>query len=77
MERNRLSGSGGFGADRRILGLAVLFAFLFLVGLYESWMISVPVLLSVPVGVLGAFLGDRPDPVCGLPTSMPRSGSWC
>jgi multidrug efflux pump subunit AcrB len=30
---------------------------LFLVGLYESWMIPVPVLLSVPVGVLGAFLG--------------------
>ena len=40
-----------------ILGLAVLFAFLFLVGLYESWMIPVPVLLSVPVGVLGAFVG--------------------
>jgi multidrug efflux pump subunit AcrB len=35
----------------------VLFAFLFLVGLYESWMIPVPVLLSVPVGVLGAFVG--------------------
>ena len=35
----------------------MLFAFLFLVGLYESWMIPVPVLLSVPVGVLGAFLG--------------------
>src|SRR5438552_7939361 len=46
--------SGQTGA---ILGLAVLFAFLFLVGLYESWMIPVPVLLSVPVGVLGAFLG--------------------
>jgi hydrophobe/amphiphile efflux-1 (HAE1) family protein len=40
-----------------ILGLSVLFAFLFLVGLYESWMIPVPVLLSVPVGVLGAFIG--------------------
>jgi len=46
--------SGQTGA---ILGLAVLFAFLFLVGLYESWMIPVPVLLSVPVGVLGAFVG--------------------
>ena len=34
--------------------LAVLFAFLFLVGLYESWTIPVPVLLSVAVGVLGA-----------------------
>jgi hydrophobe/amphiphile efflux-1 (HAE1) family protein len=45
------------GQTGAILGLAVLFAFLFLVGLYESWMIPVPVLMSVPVGVLGAFLG--------------------
>ena len=49
-----VSAAGQTGA---ILGLAVLFAFLFLVALYESWMIPVPVLLSVPVGVLGAFLG--------------------
>jgi hydrophobe/amphiphile efflux-1 (HAE1) family protein len=40
-----------------ILGLAVLFAYLFLVGLYESWTIPIPVLLSVIVGVLGAFIG--------------------
>jgi multidrug efflux pump subunit AcrB len=46
--------SGQTGA---ILGLAILFAFLFLVGLYESWIIPFPVLLSVPIGVLGAFLG--------------------
>jgi hydrophobe/amphiphile efflux-1 (HAE1) family protein len=39
-----------------ILGFAVLFAYLFLVGLYESWTIPVPVLLSVSVGVLGSFL---------------------
>jgi hydrophobe/amphiphile efflux-1 (HAE1) family protein len=38
-----------------ILGFAVLFAYLFLVGLYESWTIPVPVLLSVSVGVLGSF----------------------
>src|SRR5262249_51039642 len=38
-----------------VLGMALLFAFLFLVGLYESWMIPVPVLLSVMTGVLGAF----------------------
>src|SRR6516162_833152 len=44
------------GQTGAILGLAILFAFLFLVGLYESWMIPVPVLLSVPVGVLGASL---------------------
>jgi hydrophobic/amphiphilic exporter-1 (mainly G- bacteria), HAE1 family len=45
------------GQTGQILGLAVLFAFLFLVGLYESWMIPVAVLLVIPVAVLGAFLG--------------------
>ena len=40
-----------------ILALAVLFAYLFLVALYESWLIPVPVLLSVAVGVFGAFIG--------------------
>ena len=40
-----------------ILSLAVLFAYLFLVALYESWMIPIPVLLTVVVGVLGAFGG--------------------
>jgi hydrophobe/amphiphile efflux-1 (HAE1) family protein len=43
------------GKTTLILGFAVLFAYLFLVGLYESWTIPVPVLLSVSVGVLGAF----------------------
>jgi multidrug efflux pump subunit AcrB len=49
-----VSAAGQTGA---LIGLAVLFAFLFLVGLYESWIIPFPVLLSVPVGVLGAFIG--------------------
>jgi hydrophobic/amphiphilic exporter-1 (mainly G- bacteria), HAE1 family len=40
-----------------ILALAVLFAYLFLVALYESWTIPIPVLLSVTVGVMGAFVG--------------------
>ena len=40
-----------------ILSLAVLFAYLFLVALYESWMIPIPVLLTVTVGVVGAFAG--------------------
>ena len=44
------------GKTAIILGFAVLFAYLFLVGLYESWTIPVPVLLSVSVGVLGSFL---------------------
>jgi multidrug efflux pump subunit AcrB len=39
-----------------ILGFALLFAYLFLVALYEGWIIPVPVLLSVAVGVLGAFI---------------------
>lgn len=42
-----------------ILGLAILFAYLFLVALYESWTIPIPVLLSVVVGVLGSFLGIK------------------
>ncbi|MBB3808545.1 efflux RND transporter permease subunit [Pseudochelatococcus contaminans] len=43
------------GQTAIILGLALLFAYLFLVALYESWVIPVPVLLSVVVAVLGAF----------------------
>jgi hydrophobe/amphiphile efflux-1 (HAE1) family protein len=42
-----------------ILALAVLFAYLFLVALYESWAIPIPVLLSVVVGVLGSYLGIK------------------
>src|SRR5712664_111316 len=42
-----------------ILGLALLFAYLFLVALYESWIIPIPVLLSIVVGVLGSYLGIK------------------
>ncbi|MEM6762724.1 MAG: efflux RND transporter permease subunit, partial [Pseudomonadota bacterium] len=38
-----------------ILAFSVLFAFLFLVGLYESWTIPIPVLLTVGFGVAGAL----------------------
>lgn len=44
------------GKTTMILGLAVLFAYLFLVGLYESWSIPVAVLLSVSAGVMGSLL---------------------
>jgi hydrophobe/amphiphile efflux-1 (HAE1) family protein len=44
------------GKTAIILGFALLFAYLFLVGLYESWTIPIPVLLSVSVGVLGSYL---------------------
>jgi hydrophobic/amphiphilic exporter-1 (mainly G- bacteria), HAE1 family len=39
-----------------VLGLAILFAYLFLVALYESWNIPLPALLSVSVGILGALV---------------------
>ena len=44
------------GKTGMILGFAILFAYLFLVGLYESWTIPVPVLLSVTIGILGSFV---------------------
>jgi len=43
------------GQTTIVLGLAVVFAYLFLVALYESWMIPIPVLLSVVVSMLGAI----------------------
>jgi hydrophobe/amphiphile efflux-1 (HAE1) family protein len=43
------------GKTAIILGFAVLFAYLFLVALYESWTIPIPVLLSVAVAVLGSY----------------------
>jgi hydrophobe/amphiphile efflux-1 (HAE1) family protein len=45
------------GKTGMILGFALLFAYLFLTALYESWIIPIPVLLSVAVGVFGSFLG--------------------
>jgi HAE1 family hydrophobic/amphiphilic exporter-1 len=45
------------GGTARVLGLSLVFVFLILAGLYESWSLPFSVLLSVPVAVLGAFLG--------------------
>jgi HAE1 family hydrophobic/amphiphilic exporter-1 len=39
-----------------VLGLAVLFAYLFLVALYESWNVPIPALLSVSIAILGAMV---------------------
>jgi hydrophobe/amphiphile efflux-1 (HAE1) family protein len=55
------------GQTGMILALALLFAFLFLVGLYESWTIPIPVLLSVSVGIVGAMLGLL---ISGLPNNL-------
>ena len=51
-QEKQAAGQTGF-----ILALAILFAYLFLVALYESWVIPIPVLLSVSVGILGSFIG--------------------
>ena len=40
-----------------LMALALLFAYLFLVAQYESWMIPVPVMLTVAFAVIGALLG--------------------
>ena len=44
------------GQTAVVLVLAFLFAYLFLVALYESWMIPITVLLSVSVALLGALV---------------------
>ena len=44
------------GGGPTVLALAVLFAYLFLVALYESWNVPIPVLLSVTVAILGAII---------------------
>lgn len=44
------------GAQAAIFGLAVLFGYLFLVALYESWAIPFSVLASVVIAVLGSLV---------------------
>jgi HAE1 family hydrophobic/amphiphilic exporter-1 len=45
------------GTAGRVFILSILFVFLILAALYESWSLPFSVLLSVPVAVFGAFLG--------------------
>ena len=51
------------GQTGMVLGLVFLFVFLFLAAQYESWIVPIAVLLSMPVAAVGAFLGIW---VCGL-----------
>ena len=51
-QEKRASGTAGV-----IFALCLIFVFLILAALYESWSLPFSVLLSVPVAVLGAFLG--------------------
>jgi hydrophobic/amphiphilic exporter-1 (mainly G- bacteria), HAE1 family len=45
------------GGTLKVFGLSLVFVFLILAALYESWSLPFSVLLSTPVAVLGAFLG--------------------
>ncbi|MFO1258468.1 MAG: multidrug efflux RND transporter permease subunit [Gammaproteobacteria bacterium] len=50
-----------------IFSLALIFVYLFLVAQYESWMIPIPVLLSVPVAIFGALFATK---VTGLQNNV-------
>jgi hydrophobic/amphiphilic exporter-1 (mainly G- bacteria), HAE1 family len=45
------------GTTGRIFALSIVFVFLILAALYESWSLPLSVLLSVPVAVFGGFVG--------------------
>ena len=45
------------GQTGLVLGLALLFVFLFLAAQYESWSIPIAVILSLPIAIAGAYLG--------------------
>jgi len=45
------------GTTTAVFGLSLVFVFLILAALYESWSLPFSVLLSVPIAIFGAFLG--------------------
>ncbi|NDV64615.1 efflux RND transporter permease subunit [Bacteroides sp. 224] len=51
------------GQTGMVLALVFLFVFLFLAAQYESWLVPISVLLSLPIAALGAYLGVW---LCGL-----------
>lgn len=57
----------GSGNTMMVLGLALVFVFLVLAALYESWMVPVAVILSLPVAGVGAYLGIW---LCGLENNV-------
>ncbi|AKU93513.1 RND efflux system, inner membrane transporter CmeB [Labilithrix luteola] len=56
-EWNALSEKLAAGGTVKVLGLSLVFVFLILAALYESWSLPFSVLLSAPVAILGAFAG--------------------
>lgn len=55
------------GLAGALIALAVVFCYLFLVALYESWMLAFSVMFSTVFAVLGAFVGLH---LFGLPLSI-------
>ncbi|MCD7711972.1 MAG: efflux RND transporter permease subunit, partial [Firmicutes bacterium] len=45
------------GQTGMVLALVFLFVFLFLAAQYESWLVPISVILSLPIAALGAYLG--------------------
>jgi len=45
------------GSTTGVFGLSLVFVFLILAALYESWSLPFSVLLTVPIAIFGAFLG--------------------
>lgn len=55
------------GKTAVVLALVFVFVFLFLAALYESWIVPIAVLLSLPVAALGSYLGVW---ICGLENNI-------
>ena len=55
------------GNTGMVLGLALLFVFLVLAALYESWAVPLAVIMSLPVAGVGAYLGIW---LCGLENNV-------
>ena len=62
------------GSSARVFGLSLVFVFLILAALYESWSLPFSVLLSTPVAILGAFLGLH---LAHSTTTCSRRSAWC
>lgn len=52
-QEKNISGGGAIAT----FGLSLIFVFLILAALYESWSLPVSVLMTVPVAIFGAFIG--------------------
>ena len=50
-----------------IIGICILLIYLILCGLYESFLVPIAVLLSVPIGLMGSFFFTK---ICGLENNI-------